>query len=139
MIILLQSKNSTIMKSIYLDTHFPKIYFPSIKTTTYPSSHTYGESRRGNRMINKQADYHMYLNAAHQPSEEQAKNTELKSTEADVKLNAPYLEMMNTIKSLETQLNQKIDNLRQKGVQGIIEEKMEKTRSSSQPEHPNVT
>lgn len=90
-------------------------------------------------MINKQADYHMYLNAAHQPTEEHAKNTEVKSTEADVKLNAPYLEMMNTIKSLETQLNQKIDNLRQKGVQGIIEEKMEKTLKSSQPEAPNVS
>ena len=90
-------------------------------------------------MLNKFADYHLYLAAAHNPSKEVAENSEIKSTEADAKLNAPYLQLLQTIDSMETRMNQKIEDLRLKGVQGVIEEKLEKTMSAPQPEPSNIS
>ena len=78
-------------------------------------------------MINKFADYHHYSKAAKNPDKEVAENSEVRSTEAGVKSTSPYLQILKRIDLMEKRTNEKIENLRLKGVQGVIEEKMQET------------
>lgn len=85
------------------------------------------QPRRGNKLLNKFADYHRYSIAAKSPNKEVAENSEIKSTEATVKTSSPYLQLLKRIDSMEKSTNEKIENLRVEGVQGFIDDNLQKT------------
>ena len=78
-------------------------------------------------MLNKFADYHLYSTASKSPNKEVAEHSEIKSTEATVKSSYPYLQLLKRIDLMEKRTNEKIENLRRKGAEGVIEEKLQKT------------
>ena len=88
-------------------------------------------------MLNKFADYHQYSPAAKNPNKEVAQNSVIKSTEAVVKSSSPYLQILKRIDLMEKRTNEKIESLRLKGVQEVIEEKLEKTLDSPNKLEPS--
>ena len=88
-------------------------------------------------MLNKFADYHHYSTAAKTPNKEVAERSEIKSTEAVVKSSVPYFQIRNRIDQMEKRTNEKIENLRLKGVQGVIEEKLQETLNAPPKHEPS--
>ena len=116
------------------DSLYPDIDF--LKEESASSSHDQdsNQTRRGNRLLNKFADYHHYSTAVKTPNKEVAERSEIKSTEAVVNSSVPYFQIQNRIDQMEKRTNVKIENLRLKGVQGVIEEKLQETLNAS-PKH----
>ena len=113
--------------SLFLDTLYPDIDFQKGESANLPHDSVSDQPRRGNKMLNKFADYHHFSTAAKSPNKEVAEHSEIKSTEAVVTSSSPYLKILERIDLMEKRTHEKIENLRQKGVQGEIEEKVQQT------------